>query len=235
MTRKVAPPLHVLPLCAGDCLPAKGKGSCSKGFRLMIAIIDYGMGNLRSVNNAFGKIGLKSEVTSDPARVAQATHIVLPGVGAFSDCMEQLRKTGLVPSIIEGIRGGKPFLGICLGFQLLMTRSEEFGIHQGLDIIRGEVKRFPAGGPKVPHIGWNQVEYREDCPLFAGISQGAYFYFDHSYFVLPEKTSDVASWTDYCLRFASSIWRGNVFATQFHPEKSQSVGLKLLENFGAQH
>ena len=199
----------------------------------MIAIIDYGMGNLRSVNNAFRKAGLKSEVTADPSVVSRATHIVLPGVGAFSDCMEQLVRTGLVPSILQGAVGGKPFLGICLGLQLLLTRSEEFGEHSGLNVIAGEVRRFPSGGPKVPHIGWNQVDYRETCPLYAGIPQGAYFYFDHSYYAVPEKEEDVSGWTDYGVRFASSLWRGNIFACQFHPEKSQANGLKLLENFGS--
>jgi glutamine amidotransferase len=198
----------------------------------MIAIIDYGMGNLRSVHNAFRKVKHESVVTSDRKVISEATHIVLPGVGAFSECMNHLKATGLVSLIIKSVQEGKPFLGICLGLQLLFSKSEEFGEHEGLNLIRGEVKRFPEMGLKVPHIGWNQVQPLENCPIFKGIPQNAYFYFDHSYYVAPQERSVTASWTDYGISFSSSVWRKNLFACQFHPEKSQTMGLKLLENFG---
>ena len=198
----------------------------------MIAIIDYGMGNLRSVHNAFRKVRHESVVTSDRKVISDATHIVLPGVGAFSECMNHLKATGLVSLIIKSIQEGKPFLGICLGLQLLFSKSEEFGEHEGLNLIRGEVKRFPEMGLKVPHIGWNQVQPLENCPIFKGIPQNAYFYFDHSYYVSPKEKEVTASWTDYGISFSSSVWRENLFACQFHPEKSQKMGLKLLENFG---
>ncbi len=198
----------------------------------MIAIIDYGMGNLRSVHNAFRKVEHESVITSDRKVISDATHIVLPGVGAFSECMNHLRATGLVSLIIKSIQEGKPFLGICLGLQLLFSKSEEFGEHEGLNVIQGEVKRFPEMGLKVPHIGWNQIQHLEHCPIFKGIPQNAYFYFDHSYYVVPEDKSVTASWSDYGIRFSSSVWRENLFACQFHPEKSQTLGLKLLENFG---
>jgi glutamine amidotransferase len=198
----------------------------------MIAVIDYGMGNLRSVQNAFSKVGHPSVVTSDRKELLNATHLVLPGVGAFSECMEHLRATGLIPTITKSIQEGKPFFGICLGLQLLFTKSQEFGEHEGLNLIPGEVKRFPASELKVPHIGWNQVRIESKSPLFEGIPQDSYFYFDHSYYVSPEKESVVASRSDYGLSFTSSIWQENIFACQFHPEKSQAFGLKLLENFG---
>jgi len=198
----------------------------------MIAIIDYGMGNLTSVHNAFRKIGLESVITSDRQVVLSASHVVLPGVGAFQECLNQLNRRELVPAIRQVIRSGKPFLGICLGYQLLFSRSEEFGEHEGLDILPGRVRRFPETGLKVPHIGWNQVEAGTDCPIYRNIPLQCYFYFDHSYFVDPEKESLVSSWTDYGIRFASSVWKDNLFACQFHPEKSQRWGLALLENFG---
>ncbi len=209
----------------------------------MIAIIDYGMGNLRSVHNAFKKLGREAVITSDRETVSRASHLVLPGVGAFSECMDQLRSTGLIAPILEAIQRGKPFLGICLGFQLLFSKSDEFGEHQGLNVISGEVKKFPDGKLKVPHIGWNQVRLSGSCPVFKGIPSDAYFYFDHSYYAIPtcgsvdpktgpEKEAVTASWTDYGVKFTSSVWRDNLFACQFHPEKSQTLGLKLLENFG---
>ncbi|MBI1824505.1 MAG: imidazole glycerol phosphate synthase subunit HisH [Nitrospirae bacterium] len=198
----------------------------------MIAVIDYGMGNLRSVQNALLKVGHRSLITSDQKELLEATHLVLPGVGAFSECMDHLRATGLIPTITKCIREGKPFLGICLGLQLLFSRSEEFGMHEGLNFIPGEVKRFPVSGLKVPHIGWNQVRINSDSPFFKGIPQDSYFYFDHSYYVLPEKESVVASRSDYGISFVSSVWQDKLFACQFHPEKSQALGLKLLENFG---
>jgi glutamine amidotransferase len=199
----------------------------------MIAIIDYGMGNLRSVSKAFEAVGHRAVVSRDPRVIQSASHVVLPGVGAFGDCMGNLERYGLAELILSTIRSGKPFLGICLGLQLLFTESEEFGMHKGLDIIAGKVKKF-GDEPmlKVPHMGWNQVNYQRRCPLFDGIADGSDWYFVHSYVVDPVDRSVVASTTPYGPPFVSSIWRDNVLACQFHPEKSQSVGLRLIRNFG---
>ncbi len=199
----------------------------------MIAIIDYGSGNLRSVQKAFAKVGMDAMVTSRAEDLFNASHLVLPGVGAFADCMEKLGSSGLTAPLLKSLEGGKPFLGICVGFQVLFAKGEEFGIHPGLNVVPGTVKRFQASPLKVPHIGWNQVTVRQtDNPLFKGIADEAYFYFDHSYYGVPEKEADTASWTDYGIRFTSSIWRDNIFACQFHPEKSQTAGLRFLQNFG---
>jgi len=199
----------------------------------MIAIIDYGMGNLRSVSKAFEAVGHRAVVTRDTSVIDDASQVVLPGVGAFGDCMANLERYGLVQTIQKSIQSGKPFLGICLGLQLLLTESEEFGRHEGLGIIPGKVRRFAAGpAVKVPHMGWNQVDLRTDCPVFDGIGDGADWYFVHSYYVEPVDPSVVATTTTYGIAFASSIWRDNVVACQFHPEKSQSVGLRLMKNFG---
>lgn len=204
----------------------------------MITIIDYGMGNLRSVQKGFERVGYQAKVTSDPRDVERAGRLVLPGVGAFRDCMHNLREGGFVEPIKAHVASGRPFLGICLGLQLLFTESEEFGLHQGLGIIPGRVVRFPegmrAGGEelKVPHMGWNQIDIRRPAPIFAGIDGGTSVYFVHSYYVVPDDPSVVATVTDYGVSFCSSIWRENVMATQFHPEKSQAVGLRMLKNFG---
>ncbi len=204
----------------------------------MITIIDYGMGNLRSVQKGFERVGLAAKVTSDPREVAQAERLVLPGVGAFRDCIHNLRQGGFVAPIQEHVAAGRPFLGICLGLQLLFTESEEFGRHEGLGIIPGKVVRFPTdmrqGGEelKVPHMGWNRIAIRRPSPLYAGIEEGSFVYFVHSYYVVPDDPAVVATETEYGLTYCSSIWRDNVVATQFHPEKSQAVGLKMLENFG---
>ncbi len=204
----------------------------------LITIIDYGMGNLRSVQKGFEKVGCDAEVTADPRVVERADRLVLPGVGAFRDCMDNLREGGFIDPIRNHIAAGRPFLGICLGLQLLFTESEEFGRHRGLDIIPGRVRRFPddlqAGGEKlkVPHMGWNQIDILRPAPIFAELKSGESVYFVHSYYVDPEDPAVVASTTDYGMTFCSSIWRDNVMATQFHPEKSQRVGLKILENFG---
>ncbi|MEZ4601524.1 MAG: imidazole glycerol phosphate synthase subunit HisH [Syntrophotaleaceae bacterium] len=203
-----------------------------------IVIIDYGMGNLRSVQKGFEKVGFDARVTDDPKLIEGADRLVLPGVGAFQDCMDNLRDGGFIEPILRHVDSGKPFLGICLGLQLLFTESEEFGLHQGLDIIPGRVRRFPAelqsaGVPlKVPHMGWNQIDIRSQSPLFQGLAGGESVYFVHSYYVDPEDRAVVSSTTDYGMTFCSSIWRDNVMATQFHPEKSQQVGLRILENFG---
>ncbi len=198
----------------------------------MIAIIDYGMGNLRSVQKAFEKVGHEAIVTSDAAQVAAASKVVLPGVGAFEDCIAELHRCNLVQSVHEAVDSGKPFLGICLGLQMLFDVSYENGRHEGLGILPGEVLRFEL--PKeyaVPHMGWNQLSIRQPAPILKGIADGAYVYFVHSYYVVPKDESVIATETDYGGRFCSMIWRDNVYATQFHPEKSQTEGLRILKNF----
>jgi glutamine amidotransferase len=209
----------------------------------MITIIDYGMGNLRSVQKGFEKVGFAAQVTTDPRVVAQADRLVLPGVGAFRDCMHNLRSGGFVEAIEQFVATGRPFLGICLGLQLLFTESKEFGHHQGLNIIPGKVRRFAddlkldgVDGQestilKVPHMGWNQIQH-QDIPLFNGVKQGSYVYFVHSYYVQPDDAAVVAATTNYGNDFCSAICHDNVMATQFHPEKSQQVGLTILKNFG---
>jgi glutamine amidotransferase len=198
----------------------------------MIAIIDYGMGNLRSVQKAFERAGHTVTITDDAAVLADATKVVLPGVGAFRDAIAALRSRQLVEPIRAAIAAGKPFLGICLGLQLLFDRSFEDGQYEGLGVVPGEVVRFEVPVEfKVPHMGWNQVRFRQRAPIFNGIEEGAYFYFVHSYFVVPREASVIATETDYSQPFCSSIWRGNLFATQFHPEKSQASGLRVLKNF----
>jgi imidazole glycerol-phosphate synthase subunit HisH len=200
----------------------------------MIAIIDYGMGNLRSVSKAFEAVGHQAVVTQDPHIIGNASHVVLPGVGAFGDCMANVDRYGLAQPIRAAIQSGKPFLGICLGLQLLFTESEEFGTHKGLGIIPGRVRRFEIDPTlKVPHIGWNEVNIQRPCPLFAGIEDGDHWYFVHSYFVDPVDLQIAATTTVYGIPFVSSIWRDNVVACQFHPEKSQTVGLQLIKNFGS--
>lgn len=199
----------------------------------MIAIIDYGMGNLRSVSKAFEAVGHRTVVTRDAEAIVNADHVVLPGVGAFGDCMANLKRYDLVEPIQSTIRSGKPFLGICLGLQLLFAESEEFGPHKGLGIIPGRVRKFALGTAlKVPHMGWNQVNVQRACPLFDGIADGSNWYFVHSYFVDPTDRAVAATTTTYGIPFVSSIWKDNVVACQFHPEKSQAVGLRLIKNFG---
>jgi glutamine amidotransferase len=198
----------------------------------MIAVVDYGRGNLGSVEKAFTRVGMPAVVTQDPAVVDRAEAVVLPGDGAFHDAMGNLQALGLIASLRACFDSARPFLGICLGYQLLFTESEEFGQGKGLDVIPGAVRRFP-GTLKVPHMGWNQVEHRGDLRLFDGIPSGAHFYFVHSYY--PETADDslrVASCT-YGLTFPAAVGRGPLFATQFHPEKSQRWGIRLLENFAA--
>jgi glutamine amidotransferase len=198
----------------------------------MIAIIDYQMGNLRSVQKAFEKIGHAAAITADPSTLQKADHVVLPGVGAFADAIAELRRRDLIEPIRAAIASGKPFLGICLGLQLLFDVSYEDGQHEGLGVIAGEVKRFDVPPEfKVPHMGWNQVHFRRQAPLFAGIEDGAHFYFVHSYYVAPKDASIVAGEASYPDPFCAAIWRDNLFATQFHPEKSQAAGLQLLKNF----
>lgn len=199
----------------------------------MIAIVDYGMGNLKSVEKGFVKCGVAVKVTHEPADILSAHGVVLPGVGAFKDCMANLDRRGLIGPIIRSIESGKPFLGICLGLQALFSESEEFGHCEGLDVFKGRVVRFPVTSLKVPHMGWNTVKIKNKPPVFEGIDDSRYFYFVHSYYVAPEDPSITAATTDYGVEFTSMIWKDNVVATQFHPEKSQNAGLAILKNFGA--
>jgi glutamine amidotransferase len=199
----------------------------------MIAIIDYGMGNLRSVQKGFERCGFGAVVTRDAGQIQSARGVVLPGVGAFSACMENLATFGLIEPICQVVRQQKPFLGICLGFQLLFSESEEFGKQKGLDLFRGKVVGFhPGEDLKVPHMGWNRIEKKKDSPFLEGIATGDYFYFVHSFYVVPEDVSVIATTTDYGQVFVSSIATSHLFACQFHPEKSQELGLRILSNFG---
>jgi glutamine amidotransferase len=199
----------------------------------MIAIIDYGMGNLRSVQKGIERVGFAADVTRDTARIEAAAGVVLPGVGAFGACMDNLRAYGLIDAVRRVIERGTPFLGICLGMQLLFEESEEFGPVRGLGIFPGRVVRFTdRPGLQVPHMGWNQIRKQQDLPHLRGIDDGAFVYFVHSYYVEPTDASLTATSTEYGVEFTSAIARDNVFATQYHPEKSQAVGLKILENFG---
>ncbi len=196
----------------------------------VITIIDYGAGNLRSVVNAITKLGYQSKVTRRPGDVLNARAVILPGVGAAADTMESLRALGMVESIRQFIAEDRPFFGICIGLQILFTETEEGGRHKCLDVIPGRVKRLPSG-QKTPHMGWNQVRHKASHPVFEGISDGANFYFVHSYYVEPDDKSLVVGETDYGITFCSVVARGNLVATQFHPEKSGADGLKMYDNF----
>jgi len=196
----------------------------------MIAVIDYGRGNLGSVENALGRLGMRAVVTEDPHVIEDARALVLPGDGAFHDAMANLQARGLVEPIRSALDEGRPFLGICLGYQLLFTESEEFGQGKGLDVLSGVVRRFPAG-LKVPHMGWNSVEHTGDLAIFDGVPSGAHFYFVHSYYPTTSDTSLATATCTYGVTFPAAVGRGSLFATQFHPEKSQRWGLRLLENF----
>jgi imidazole glycerol-phosphate synthase subunit HisH len=198
----------------------------------MIAIIDYQMGNLRSVQKGFEKVGYAATITSDPEQLLQADKIVLPGVGAFGDAMAELERRNLIEPIRELVARGKPFLGICLGLQLLFETGYEGGTHRGLGILDGEVVRFELPHEfKVPHMGWNQLNIRRRAPLLEGLADGTHAYFVHSYYVVPRDQSVIATETQYGQPFCSMIWRDNLLATQFHPEKSQRHGLQMLDNF----
>ena len=197
----------------------------------MLAIIDYGMGNLRSVEKGFLKVGVDAKVVTDPRSVNDAEAVVLPGVGAFRDCMKNLDQMKLIEPILKSVRNGKPYLGICLGLQMLFTESEEFGVYKGLDVLKGKVVRFQVD-LKVPHMGWNTVRLLKKPPIFDGIKDESYFYFVHSYYVAPDDEGIIAGTTDYGMTFTSMVWKDNIIATQFHPEKSQETGLKILKNFG---
>jgi len=203
----------------------------------VLIVVDYGMGNLHSVQKGLERAGGAPVVTGDPDDAARADRLVLPGVGAFKDAIAHLRDTGLDQAVLDHIRAGKPFLGICLGLQMLATTSEEDGAHRGLDVIPGACVRFdpPPGDDgrplRVPHMGWNQLLPVRDAPVLAGIPETASFYFVHSYYIRPDSRDDVAAEADYGGRFCAMVWRDNIVATQFHPEKSQAWGLKLLENW----
>ena len=205
----------------------------------MIAIIDYGMGNLRSVQKGLERVGHEAVVTSDKDTILNAHRVVLPGVGAFPDCMKNLTEMGLVDTVHKVIKSGRPFLGICLGLQLLFDEGEEFGVHKGLGVLKGRVVRFPTNVPnnteelyKIPHMGWNRLNIKRRAPHLEDIKDGDYFYFVHSYYVQPAEPDVAATTTDYGIEFVSSVWKDNVFATQFHPEKSQGLGLSILKRFG---
>ena len=198
----------------------------------MIAIVDYGMGNLRSVEKGFLKVDIDVVVTNKPEIIEKADGIVLPGVGAFKDCMRELSNLRLTDAIVNAIRNGKPYLGICLGLQVLFSESEEFGRCRGLDIFKGKVVRFLDSNLKIPHMGWNEIKIEKNNPLLDGILDKSYLYFVHSFYVMPEDDSIISTTTDYGINFTSMIYSGNIFATQFHPEKSQKVGLTILKNFG---
>jgi glutamine amidotransferase len=197
----------------------------------MIAIIDYGMGNLRSVQKGFEKAGYEAHVTADPDEVRKADKVVLPGVGAFRDAMKNLRAAGMVEVIHETVKAGKPFLGICLGLQLMFETSEEGGFHEGLKIFRGSVRLLPPG-LKVPHMGWNQIEILKEDPILKDIPEGSAFYFVHSYYVDPADSEVTTTLTEYDIKFTSIASSGNIFGIQFHPEKSSNKGLQILKNFG---
>ena len=219
----------------------------------MIAIVDYGMGNLRSVEKGFLKVGVDARVTNRPEVIDRAEGVVLPGVGAFRDCMKELTNLKLTDAIKKAIKKGKPYLGICLGLQVLFSESEEFGKCRGLDIFKGQVKKFQVSSRvnrdkpqatqlatcnlqpaalKVPHMGWNEIKIQKNNMLLDKIEDKTYFYFVHSFYVVPDDNSIISATTGYGLDFTSMICKDNIFAVQFHPEKSQAAGLKLLENFG---
>jgi glutamine amidotransferase len=198
----------------------------------MIAIIDYGMGNLRSVEKAFEFLGFEARIVDRPDQAEAATHLVLPGDAAFGDAMRNLRQAGWEEAIHQSIERGKPFLGICVGLQLMFSASEELGTHQGLGLLSGRCRRFPAT-ERVPQIGWNQISIKQDVDLFDGVPDESFFYFVHSYYVAADETNDCLATTDYGLEYTSIAGRQHVFGVQFHPEKSQDIGLQLLKNFAA--
>ncbi|MBK7601683.1 MAG: imidazole glycerol phosphate synthase subunit HisH [Acidobacteria bacterium] len=199
---------------------------------MSIAIIDYGVGNLRSVEKAFTSQGIDAVVTSDEQILRKADKLVLPGVGAFAACMDGLRKHNFDRLVIEAAQSGKPIIGLCVGLQMMFDEGHEFGIHKGLGLLPGKVVRFP-DGIHVPHIGWNQVEFKQDHPIFRGLPENPFFYFVHSYYCVPDDPTCILGETDYGQTYASICGRDNIVGVQFHPEKSQGMGLQLLKNFAA--
>ncbi len=197
----------------------------------MITVVDYGVGNLHSVAKALEKVGAKTRVTSDWKDVAGSNGVVLPGVGAFKDSMDAMHRSDLAKAIQDFIASGKPFLGVCVGLQMLFSESEEFGLSKGLGVFPGRVVKFNQG-QKVPHMGWNQIRITQPGnPLLKGINEGEFLYFVHSFYVVPEDDSISAAKTDYDVDFTCMVWRDNIFGTQFHPEKSQEAGLRIYQNF----
>ncbi len=199
----------------------------------MIAIIDYGVGNLRSVEKAFEAIAKPALVTGDARAIREADRLVLPGVGAFGECARRLRQSGFDKLVLEAAEQNKPVLGLCVGLQLMFDEGHEFGIHEGLRLMRGRIVRFPESGPHVPQIGWNQIENVKPHPLVEGLPVGTYFYFVHSYHIETEQREVVVAETEYGIRYPSVCARGSLYGVQFHPEKSQDAGLRLLANFAA--
>jgi glutamine amidotransferase len=197
---------------------------------MAIAIIDYGIGNLRSVEKAFTSQGIDAVISSNRAVLESADKLVLPGVGAFAACMNNLRERGLEDFVIAAANSGKPMIGLCVGLQMLFEEGQEFGIHKGLGLLPGKVIRFPKG-LRVPHVGWNQVTIRQPHPIFSDLPDESFFYFVHSYYVQPSDASCILGETDYEMRYASICGRENIVGVQFHPEKSQAAGLRLLRNF----
>ena len=195
-----------------------------------VAIIDYGVGNLRSVENAFKSQGIPAVVSSDEKVLRDAQKLVLPGVGAFAACMDGVRKRGFDQLVCDAAAEGKPILGLCVGLQMLFEEGHEFGVHTGLGLLRGRVVKFDEG-LRVPHVGWNQVSFRKLHPIFEGLADDSFFYFVHSYYVEAADSEDVMGMTEYGLRYASVCGKGRLFGVQFHPEKSQATGLRLLSNF----
>jgi glutamine amidotransferase len=197
----------------------------------VITIIDYGVGNLRSVEKAFAAVGIEAEISNDTEVLQRAKALVLPGVGAFGDAMISLKASGFDQLILKAANLGKPILGVCLGFQLLFEESEEFGTHQGLGLLPGRVVRFPDNDLCVPHVGWNQIHYANTHPILSDIADNTYFYFVHSFYVKPTLDSDLIASTNYGISFSAIAGRNNIVGAQFHPEKSQQAGLTLLKNF----
>jgi glutamine amidotransferase len=206
----------------------------------MIAVIDYEIGNLRSVVRGLERAGAQARLVSSPDELIRADKVVLPGVAAFGDAIESLRSLKLVEPLRDAVRSGTPYLGFCLGLQLLFEVSEEMGEHRGLGLLGGRVERFDftgqfggseSPGLSIPHMGWNRIRWGRDCPMLSGLTNGTHVYFAHSYHVVPDEEDVVATRTEYGVEFVSAVWKDNIFATQFHPEKSQNVGLRLLQNF----
>lgn len=197
----------------------------------MIGIVDYGRGNLRSVAKALEKLGFVTAVLNAPQEMAAVDGLILPGVGAFGDAMDALRRGAWIQPILEFAGSGRPFLGICLGMQVLFEVGEEHGRHAGLGLLKGRVAKFPPGR-KIPHMGWNSLQLKQPARLLAGIPEETYFYFVHSYYALPEEEKDVLADSEYTVPFPAVVGRGNVWGTQFHPEKSSAWGLQILINFG---
>ncbi len=201
----------------------------------MVTIIDFGAGNLRSVQKSVEYVGFQAEIVSDADIVRKASHVIFPGNGAFGDCLYGMKKHGLISAVDEFIKKGNPFLGICIGMQSLFEKSYEFGVHDGLGYIEGVVQKFPeeliSQGMKIPHTGWNSVHFKENHPVFKNIKQDSYFYFVHSFYGECKNESNIQGITSYGIDFVSAVTYENITGVQFHPEKSQQAGLKLLENF----